>query len=157
VAGIEYDRHTWGTFLRARLDYSAEILPLVILTQPSRTDTFGDPLTTQRSAIPGLSISPIGMRMLWREGRTWKPYFMVKGGMIGFTQKATSSNASYEAFTLQQSTGIQFRISDKWDVRAGVSDFHLSNAFLVPSNPGIDEMMYGFALSRRFHTESATH
>jgi len=33
-----------------------------------------------------------------------------------------------------------------------VSDFHFSNAFVVPSNPGIDEMMYQGALS--YHLKS---
>jgi hypothetical protein len=154
VAGFEYDRHTWGTFLHARLDYVAEILPLVVLEQPSKTDRFGDPLSTDHTTVMGLGISPIGVRMLWREGRAWKPYYIAKGGMIGFTQKALSANASYENFSLQQSTGIQFRISDEWDVRAGVSDFHFSNGFLVPSNPGIDDLMYTFGLSRRFHIQS---
>jgi hypothetical protein len=154
VAGFEYDRHTWGTFLRARLDYVGEILPLVVLKQPSKTDRFGDPLSKDYTNAMGLGISPIGVRMLWREGRTWKPYYIAKGGMIGFTQKALSVNASYENFSLQQSIGIQFRINNEWDARAGVSDFHFSNAFLVPSNPGIDETMYSFALSRRFHVQS---
>lgn len=157
VAGVEYDRHSWGTFLRARLDYVAEILPVVVLEQPSITDVFGDPLSrTGHTTITGLAIAPIGVRMLWREGRNWKPYFIAKGGMIGFTHKALSSYAAYENFTLQQSTGIQFRLSDKWDIRTGISDFHFSNGFLVPSNPGIDELMYTVGISRRFHTRPAS-
>lgn len=154
VAGFEYDRHTWGTFLRARLDYVGEVLPVVVLEQPSKTDRFGDPLSTGHTTVMGLGIFPIGVRMLWREGRTWKPYYVAKGGMMGFTQKALSVNGTYENFSLQQGTGIQFRINDEWDVRAGASDVHFSNAFLVPSNPGIDDLMYTFGLSRRFHTQS---
>jgi len=156
VAGVEYDRHSWGTFLRARLDYVAEVLPVVVLEQPSKTDVFGDPLSTSHSAVMGLGIAPIGVRMLWREGRNWKPYFIAKGGMIGFTHKVLSSSASYEDFTLQQSTGIQFRLNDKWDIRTGISDFHFSNGFLVRSNPGIDELMYTVGISRRFNTRPAS-
>ena len=146
LAGLEYDRHSWGNFIGARMDYAAEILPVVILRQPRTTDVFGDPLAAGRETVAGMGISPLGVRMMWRDGKGWKPYFIAKGGMIGFTQKALSKYASYENFTLQQSTGIQFRLNHRWDARVGVSDFHFSNGFLVPSNPGIDEMMYDAVL-----------
>lgn len=149
VAGVEYDRHSWGSFLGARMDYVAEILPLALLRQPSKTDVFGDPLTTAHTTIAGLGISPIGLRMIWRDGKDWKPYYTIKGGMIGFTHKALSGHGSYENFTLQQSIGIQFKVHGPWDFRAGLSDFHFSNGFLVPNNPGIDEMSYNAGLS--FH------
>jgi hypothetical protein len=147
VGGVEYDRHTWGKFIGAQMDYVAEILPVAILQMPSRTDVFGDPLSTAHKTVPGLGISPVGLRMLWREGRAWKPYYEVKGGMIGFTQKALSSDASYQNFSLQQAVGMQFRLSSRWDFRGGFSDFHFSNGFMVPSNPGIDEMSYTGGLS----------
>lgn len=148
VAGIEYDRHSWGKFIGARMDYVAEILPVAILRQPSVTDVFGDPLSgTARTTIAGLGISPIGMRLMWRDGKNWKPYYIIKAGMMAFTQKALSSYASYEDFTLQQSIGMQFRLNDRLDFRAGLSDFHFSNAFIVPNNPGIDEMAYSGGLS----------
>jgi hypothetical protein len=146
VAGLEYDRHSWGQFIGARMDYVAEILPVSFLRQPSKTDTWGNPLTTEHTTIAGLGISPIGLRMIWRDGKNWKPYYLIKAGMIGFSQKALSQYASYEDFTLQQAVGIQFRMSSRWDLRIGLGDFHFSNAFLVPNNPGIDEMMYGGGL-----------
>ena len=152
VAGVEYDRHSWGSFLGARADYVAEILPVALLRQPAKTDVFGDPLSTTRTTIAGLGISPIGLRLLWRDGRNMEPYYTIKGGMIGFTHKALSEQGSYENFTLQQSVGIQCRLDDRLDFRAGLSDFHFSNGFLVPNNPGIDEMSWnaglGFHLTR---------
>jgi len=148
VAGIEYDRHSWGKFIGARMDYVAEILPVAILRQPSVTDDFGDPISGKaRTTIAGLGISPIGLRLLWRDHKNWKPYYTIKGGMMAFTQKALSSYASYEDFTLQQAVGMQFRLNDRLDFRAGISDFHFSNAFIVPNNPGIDEMAYSGGLS----------
>lgn len=146
LAGLEYDRHSWGKFIGARMDYVAEILPVVILRQPVTTDVFGDPLALGHENVAGLGMSPIGVRMLWRDGKAWKPFFIAKGGMLGLTQKALSKYASYENFTLQQSTGIQFRLNHRWDARVGVSDFHFSNGFIVQSNPGIDEMMYDVVL-----------
>jgi hypothetical protein len=147
VGGVEYDRHSWGQVIGARLDYVAEVLPVVILRQPTKTDVFGDPRGSAHVTNPGLGISPIGLRMMWRDGRNWKPYYEVKGGMIGFTKKALSNYASYENFSLQQAVGMQFKVTSRWDFRCGFEDFHFSNGFVVPNNPGIDEMSYTGGLS----------
>jgi hypothetical protein len=37
MGGVEYDRHTWSSFLGARMDYVAEILPLVLLDTPTKS------------------------------------------------------------------------------------------------------------------------
>jgi opacity protein-like surface antigen len=142
VGGVEYDRHSWDRFLGARRDYVAEILPVAILRQPAKTDVFGDPLTTAHKMNYGVGISPAGVRLIWRDGKNWKPYYTVKGGFIVFTKKSLSEYASYQNFSLQQSVGVQFKVTHRWDFRIGFSDFHFSNAFMVPSNPGIDEMAY---------------
>jgi hypothetical protein len=73
VAGIEYDRHSWGKVIGARMDYVAEILPVAILRQPTQTDVWGDPLSHALKTVPGLGISPIGLRMMWRDGKTGSP------------------------------------------------------------------------------------
>ena len=142
TAGIEYDRNSWGKFIGAQMDYTADIMPLVILTQPSKTDVWGDPLTTDREHVPGLAFSPIGLRMMWLSRKRVKPYYFIKGGLIGFTQKALSKNATYENFTLQESLGAQFKLTDRWDFRTGFLFFHFSNGFIVASNPGLDSLTY---------------
>ena len=149
VAGLEYDRHSWGQFIGARMDYVAEILPVSIFKQPSGTTVWGNPTVSPLTftTIYGLGIAPIGLRMMWRDGRAWKPYYEVKGGLIGFNKKAISQYASYLNFSLQQSIGFQLRLTNRWEMRAGIEHFHISNAFMVPSNPGADEMSYTTALS----------
>lgn len=147
VGGVEYDRHSWGRFLWARRDYVAEFLPVAILRQPAKTDVFGDPLSTDHKVNYGIGISPAGMRLIWRDGKKWKPYYTVKGGVIVFSQKSLSEYASYQNFSLQQSLGVQFKVTSRWDFRMAFADFHFSNAFMVPSNPGVDEMMYSGGLS----------
>jgi hypothetical protein len=82
------------------------------------------------------------MRLIWRDGKKWKPYYTIKGGLIVFSQKSLSECSSYQNFSLQQALGVQFKGTSRWDFRVGFSDFHFSNAFMVPSNPGIDEMSY---------------
>jgi len=146
LGGIEYDRHSWGKFAGARMDYVAEVLPAIILRQPVETDPWGDPRSVNKKTVPGIGITPLGLRLLWLDGKAVRPYYTIKLGMVLFTQKALSNYASYQDFSMQQSVGMLIRLNDRWDLRAGVSDFHFSNAFMVPNNPGIDEMMYQGAL-----------
>ena len=154
-SGIEYDRHSWGYFLKARMDYVAEVLPFVLLREPAKADIWGDPSTTAKKTVPGLGISPIGMRMMWFDKTAVKPYFMVKGGLIGFPEKVLSTKASYESLSLQLGIGMQVRMSERTDLRLGLfNDFHFSNAFIVPVNPGLDVMNASFGVS--YHLANAT-
>jgi hypothetical protein len=147
IGGIEYDRHSWGRVLGADVDYSAEFLPVVILRQPSKTDIWGDPLAQTHETIPGIGILPIGVRLLWFDGARVKPYYVIKAGMTAYTQKAFSQYATYQDFALDQSLGIQFRLHDRIDFRAAFGFFHQSNGFVVPGNPGLDEMNWNTGLS----------
>jgi hypothetical protein len=141
TAGVEYDRHSWGYFLKARVDYVGEILPVVLFWEPDQSNIWGSPLTNAHHIVPGFGISPIGARWMWRDGKAWKPYLTAKGGMIFFTEKVISSQATYESFSLQTGTGLQVRLNPSLDLRLGLfGDFHFSNAFIVPVNPGIDVM-----------------
>ena len=89
------------------------------------------------------------MRLLWRDGKVFKPYYTVKGGLLAFNQKSVSQYAAYLNFSLQQSVGVQLRLTNRWDLRTGLEVFHFSNAFMVPSNPGLDSMAYNAGLT--FH------
>jgi hypothetical protein len=151
VAGVEYDRNSWGKFVGARMDYVAEILPITLLRQPAVEDEYGDPLSSDHTTVPGLAVTPVGLRMLWRDGKVVKPYFTTKGGVVGFTQKALSPDGAYLNFTLQETLGTELRLTHAWDIRLGIGEFHFSNARQVPSNPGIDEIMYTIALSHQLN------
>ena len=110
------------------------------------------PLSHHYTTVPGLAVTPIGLRMLWRNGKVWKPYFTVKGGVVAFTQKALSRDGAYLNFTLQTGVGTELRITHAWEIRVGAGDFHFSNAREVPSNPGLDDMMYTVGLSYHLHS-----
>jgi hypothetical protein len=151
TAGVEYDRHSWGRFLGARLDYVAEFLPVVLLDAPVTQDIWGEPTSPNRHIVPGIGISPIGFRMLWRDKKAIKPYLIAKGGIIGFTQKVLSQKATYENFSLESETGVNVKLNERWDLRLGVfGDFHFSNAFIVPVDPGLDVMNANLGLSYHF-------
>jgi hypothetical protein len=149
VAGVEYDRHSWDRFIGARRDYVAEVLPISILRQPSKTDVYGNRKSSSFEDLYGLGIAPVGMRLLWRDGKAFKPYYTVKGGLLAFNQKSVSQYAAYLNFSLQQAVGVQFRLMDQLDLRTGLEVFHFSNAFMVPSNPGLDSMAYNAGLTWR--------
>ena len=141
TAGVEYDRNSWGRLLGARFDYAAEFLPFVLLDQPSDTDIWGNVKGPGRKLVPGVGIFPIGFRLLWFNNRAVMPYLEGKGGIIGFTQKAMTSQGAYENFSLQSALGVKVRLKGRYDIRLGLfSDFHFSDAFVVPANPGLDVM-----------------
>ena len=142
TGGIEYDRHSWNYFLKSQMDWVAEVLPVTILRQPSDTDVFGDALSSARYINPGVGIFPIGLRMKWRYEKGWQPYIISKGGMLFFAHKALSKDAARENFSLQIGLGMQRRLTRRVDMRAGFEYFHFSDAFVVPSNPGLDSLAY---------------
>jgi hypothetical protein len=141
TGGVEYDRHSWGYFLRARMDYAAEFLPLVLLDAPVTQDIWGTPTTPDRHIVPGIGFSPIGFRMLWRDHKAVKPYLSAKGGLLVFPQKVLSQESTYVNFSLESATGVEARLTPRFDLRLGLfGDFHFSNGFIVPVNPGLDVM-----------------
>lgn len=155
TGGVEYDRHCWGYFLKAQVDYVAEFLPFVLLDKPLHTDIWGNPNPKKdrniRQHVPGVGLSPIGFRMEWRSKKTIKPYLEAKGGLLVFTKKVPSSGATYENFSLQSSGGVQVKMNERWGLRLGLfSDFHFSDAFIVPVNPGLDVMNANLGLSYHF-------
>lgn len=147
TGGIEYDRHTWGRLAGANVDYSAEFLPVILLRQPSKTDPWGNRASTTFENVPGIGILPVGVRLIWRDGSRFKPYYVIKAGITVYSKKAFSQDASYENLALDQSIGVQFRLSARTDFRTGFGVFHQSNGFVVPSNPGLDAMNWNVGLS----------
>jgi hypothetical protein len=141
AAGVEYDREIRPNFLGARLDYVVEFLPVLLLSQPAKTDIWGNPLSRERMIVPGAGITPFGFRLLWRDGRRVMPYFETKGSVLGFTQKALSPDATYENWSFHITGGLKLKLRGRYDLRLGMlSDLHFSNAFVVRSNPALDVM-----------------
>lgn len=158
TAGVEYDRNVWGRLLGARFDYVAEILPVVVLNEGNKPDIWGTPLAPGHHIVPGFGFSPIGFRLLWRNGKAWMPYLEGKYGMVGFTEKALSEHATYENFSMQSATGIKVKVTGRYDVRLGLfSDFHFSDAFIVPVNPGLDVMNANLGIVYNLHGPRVDH
>jgi hypothetical protein len=61
--------------------------------------------------------------------------------VIGFTQKALSSEATYENWSFHLTQGVKIKLHGRYDLRLGLlSDLHFSNAFVVRANPALDVM-----------------
>lgn len=153
TAGFEYDRHSWGHFAGAQMDYAADFMPLVLLKEPRVLNPYGIDRSKpgDNVIIPGMAFSPIGLRMEWRHTKSFKPYFTVLGGAIGFTKKALSPDASYFDFTLHESIGFYLKMTERVDMRFGLfGDFHFSNAYITNYNPGLDVMNSNLAVSYHF-------
>lgn len=150
TAGAEYARHSWGHLVWARFDYLGEVLPVVILNEPAKADIWGNPRSMQRKIVPGFGFSPIGFRLMWLENRRVRPYFAMKGGVLAFPDKVLNTNASYVNLSLQEAIGVQADVSPRVALRFGLfSDFHFSDAFVVPVNPGLDVMNANLGVTYR--------
>jgi len=148
TSGVEYDRHSWGRLLWARADYVAEALPVVLLDEPAKLDSYGNPLTKQKQIVPGIGFSPIGIRLMWANERRFKPYYTLKGGMLFFPRKVLSPDTSYGNLSMEMGVGLQARLTPRIGVRLGLfNDFHFSDAFVVGRNPGLDVMNSNLGLT----------
>jgi hypothetical protein len=154
TVGVEYDRHSWGHFMKSQLDYVVEVIPVVILSEPAKSDFWGNALSPNQQLVPGLSISPFGFRLLWRSNKAVRPYVTGKLGAIAFTKKAFSPNASYANFNVQADFGILLRMTERVDLRLDpFVFFHVSNGYLAASNPGMDELATKIGISYHLGTK----
>jgi len=150
--GAEYDRRI-GHILWARFDWVTEVIPVMILSQPKVADFWGNAKSPDQELVPGISISPIGMRFLYRDGKKIRPFFMGKLGAAAFTEKVLSPNATYLNFNIQAAFGVQYALNDRYDVRVEPFEFfHISNGYLAPSNPGMDQI--GWKIGFTYHLKN---
>jgi hypothetical protein len=157
--GVEYDKHNPGTYasragrfwdappklLHARLSYVFEVLPLDLIRQPIHTDYWGDAIAPGRKTNPGIAISPLGFRWIWRDGKALRPLWTVKLGEALFAEKALATNASYENFTVNSAIGFEARLSETTDLRLGYAYQHVSNAY-TNADPGLDTVGPSFGI-----------
>jgi hypothetical protein len=148
TAGVEYDRHSWGYHLKAQVDYVAEVLPFVVLSEPASADKWGNPMSPNQQLVHGVGVSPFGFRFLWRSNQRVKPFLIGKIGVVAFPKKILSPDASYANFNFQGDFGLQIRLTERTDLRVDpLIYFHVSNGYLAASNPGFDQLGAKFGLS----------
>jgi hypothetical protein len=141
TVAVEYDRHNLGHLLKSQADWVVEVIPVLLLNEPAKSNFWGSAISPNQHWVPGISISPIGFRFRWRSNAAIKPYVIGKLGAAVFTQKVLSPSASYANFNVQAAFGIQFIVTERVDLRVEPFEFfHVSNGYLAASNPGMDEL-----------------
>lgn len=148
--GLEYDRHSWGGLLGARVDYVSEFLPVVLVNEPAIYGADSRALTAARKTHYGFGFSPIGVRMLWRRNSNFRPYLIGKGGILYFHTHVLSPQSSKLNFSAQFGGGLQAGLTSRMDLRLGYTDFHFSNGDISGRNPGIDFMYLNAGMVFRF-------
>ncbi len=147
--GVEYDRHSWGSFLTARVDYVGEVLPVVLLNEPAKYGADSIALSTARQVKYGFGFSPVGVRLLWRRNAALRPYLMGKGGLLFFPDPVLSPLDGHLSFSAQFGGGVEETLTRRVSLRLGYSDFHMSNGGIATRNPGIDFMYFNAGLCFR--------
>jgi hypothetical protein len=130
------------------MDYVAEFLPFVLLSQPVSTDISGNALSSAQESLHGVGVTPVGARMVWRSDKAIRPYLVGKLGIVAFSKNVPSTQASAVNFALQGDFGVEIRLTRRMDLRMDPFEFfHFSNADLATSNPGVDVLAAKFGIS----------
>jgi opacity protein-like surface antigen len=95
-----------------------------------------------------VGLSPLGLRMMWRDGKRIMPYWGGKTGGVVFNEKALAPNATYANFTFQIGVGTQIKMTEKTNLRVGFQLYHFSNLYVNGSNPGLDTLGFTFGFVR---------
>lgn len=146
---VEYD-HAFQRLFRGELDYTASVLPVILMNEPAKYDASGRALTTNRQEQYGAGVFPVGFRLLWRRAGTLQPYGTAKGGSLYFKNRVLSTEGTHVQYSGEFSAGLEKAVTQRLGFRVGYSDFHFSNGNTGRHNPGIDFMYFNGAVIYRF-------
>lgn len=120
-------------FLRGRLEYAVEAVPVFLVVQKTNT-------------AYGAGVNPFAFKWALDTRRSVVPYFEIGGGTL-FTNVKVPSGTSQVNFTSGGAVGLHF-LRNKYNVSAEVRYMHISNAGLATPNPGINTIQFrvGFGL-----------
>jgi len=120
-------------FLRGRLEYAIDALPVFLVTQRSGT-------------AYGAGVNPFAFKWLLDTHQKAVPYLEIGAGTL-FTNVKVPENTSHVNFTTGGALGVHFlRKRHNWS--AEVRFMHISNASIANLNPGINtiQVRLGFGL-----------
>ncbi|HKT45987.1 MAG TPA: acyloxyacyl hydrolase [Candidatus Acidoferrales bacterium] len=120
-------------FLRGRLEYAVDVVPVFLVTQRSGT-------------AYGAGVNPFAFKWALDTHKKVVPYFEIGGGTL-FTNVKVPENASRVNFTTGGALGMHF-LRKKYNWSAEVRFMHISNASIANLNPGINTIQFrlGFGL-----------
>jgi hypothetical protein len=118
-------------FLRGRLEYAIDAVPVFLVTQRSGT-------------AYGAGVNPFAFKWLLDTHRRVVPYFEIGGGTL-FTNVRVPENTSRVNFTTGGALGAHF-LRKKHNWSAEVRFMHISNASIANLNPGINTIQVRLGL-----------
>ena len=86
----------------------------------------------------GEAVSPVGIQLNFRTGRTLQPFFTGHGGYMYSTHAIPLSYAGAFNFTFDGGVGVEFFRTKTRSIRVEYRYHHISNDFTAQTNPGID-------------------
>jgi lipid A 3-O-deacylase len=120
-------------FLRGRLEYAVDAVPLFLVIQKTNT-------------AYGAGVNPFAVKWALDTRRTAVPYFEIGGGTL-FTNTNVPEGTSRINFTTSAALGLHF-LGNKHNVSAEVRYMHISNAGLSSPNPGINTIQFRLGFGR---------
>jgi len=110
-------------FLRGRLEYAVDAVPVFLVTQKTNT-------------AYGVGINPFAFKWALAAHGSVAPYLEIGGGTL-FTNTKVPEGTSHVNFTSGGALGLHF-LRSKHNISAEVRYMHISNAGLATPNPGIN-------------------
>ena len=120
-------------FLRGRLEYAADAVPLFLVFQKTNT-------------AYGVGVNPFAFKWALDTRRSVVPYIEIGGGTL-FTNTNVPEGTSRINFTSGGALGLHF-LGNKHNVSAEVRYMHISNAGLTTPNPGINTIQFRLGFGR---------
>jgi len=120
-------------FLRGRLEYAIDAVPLFLVFQKTNT-------------AYGVGVNPFAFKWALDTRRSVVPYFEIGGGTL-FTNTNVPEGTSRINFTSGGALGLHF-LGNKHNVSAEVRYMHISNAGLTTPNPGINTIQFRLGFGR---------
>lgn len=120
-------------FLRGRLEYAVEAVPLFLVFQKTNT-------------AYGAGVNPFAFKWALDTHRSVVPYFEIGGGTL-FTNTKVPEGTSRINFTSSVALGLHF-LGSKHNISAEVRFMHISNAGLATPNPGINTIQLRLGFGR---------
>lgn len=120
-------------FLRGRLEYAVDAVPLFLVLQKTNT-------------AYGVGVNPFAFKWALDTHRSVVPYFEVGGGTL-FTNTKVPEGTSRINFTTSGALGLHF-LGSKHNISAEVRFMHISNAGLATPNPGINTIQFRIGFGR---------
>jgi hypothetical protein len=120
-------------FLRGRLEYAVEAVPVFWVFQKGNTAYGG-------------GINPFAFKWALDTHRSVVPYFEIGGGTL-FTNVKTPPGTSQINFTTGGALGLHF-LHSKYNTSTEVRFMHISNAGMTTLNPGINTIQFRLGFGR---------